>query len=256
MILCDFDENKTAIINPWNLRDKIDGFPKVAVSCFSKSTFDRIVYELNAVEISYIGGANGRTPIYKATYNDIDVALFMVSVGSPSCVGDIEDLFQLGCEKVVLFGTCGVLDASIEDCSIIIPDVAIRDEGCSYHYAPFSDEIKVNPKYIDDFIEILDSHKLKYTVGKTWTIDSIYRETRDKVEKRKNQGCICLDMECSAVAAVASFREKDVFQFFYAADNLDCEVWDKRSLSNDEKLIEKDRIASLALEIAVKISKS
>lgn len=39
-------------------------------------------------------------------------------------------------------------------------------------------------------------------------------------------------MECSAVAAFAQFREKDIFHFFYAADNLDSEVWDARSISN------------------------
>lgn len=30
------------------------------------------------------------------------------------------------------FGTCGVLDSSIDDCSIIIPNQAIRDEGTSF----------------------------------------------------------------------------------------------------------------------------
>ena len=66
-------------------------------------------------------------------------------------------------------------------------------------------------------------------------------------------GCICVDMECSAVAALASFRQKDILQFFYAADNLDNENWDERSLSNYAMLPEKDRIARLAMDIAVRI---
>lgn len=67
------------------------------------------------------------------------------------------------------------------------------------------------------------------------------------------QGCICVDMECSANAAVARFRGRELFQFFYAADNLDAEQWDIRSLGNDAKLMEKDRIAMIALELAVRI---
>ena len=43
-------------------------------------------------------------------------------------------------------------------------------------------------------------------------------------------------------------------QFFYAADNLDAEEWDVRSLSNSAKLEEKDRVATIALELAVRIA--
>lgn len=46
---------------------------------------------------------------------------------------------------------------------------------------------------------------------------------------------------------------RELFQFFYAADNLDAEQWDIRSLGNDAKLMEKDRIAMIALELAVRI---
>ena len=62
-----------------------------------------------------------------------------------------------------------------------------------------------------------------------------------------------MDMECSAVAALAEFREKEVFQFFYAADNLDNETWDARSISNESNILEKDRIAMLAMELARKL---
>ena len=135
----------------------------------------------------------------------------------------------------------------------IIPTCAVRDEGTSYHYAPAADEIKVNPKYTEKFVELLDGLGCSYTEGKTWTTDAFYRETKDKMKRRKDQGCICVDMECSAVAAVAQFREKEVFQFFYAADNLDADRWDMRSLDNRDKLNEKDKVSLLAMELAVKI---
>lgn len=253
MILQEFDPSKTAMINAFELTKPIDGFPKVAVSCYARFTFDRLVKELGANQVAATSIANMEIPIYKAVYQGIEIALFMSYVGAAGCVAVLEDVFAMGLEKLIVFGTCGVLDASINDCSIIIPDMAMRDEGTSFHYAPPSDEIEVNQKYRDVFINILEKHNCTYQVGKVWTTDGIYRETRNKVNQRKLQGCICVDMECSAVAALAQFREKEVFHFFYATDNLDSEVWDERSLANEANPLVKDRIATLAMELAVAI---
>ena len=137
---------------------------------------------------------------------------------------------------------------------IIIPTVALRDEGASFHYAPPSDEIEVNPKYREEFIEILDHHQCTYTLGKVWTTDAFYRETAEKMERRKAAGCVCVDMECSAVAALARFRGKEAFHFFHASDNLDGGEWEAWSLSQDANITGKDKAALLALELAARIA--
>lgn len=253
MVLQEFDSNKNAVVNPWDIISPVQGMPKIAVTCFSKDTFKRLLDEIGGIIIAYSSMANMDIPIYQVIYKEKEIAIFMCDVGAPSCVAIMEDVYAMGVETIIIFGTCGVLDKSIEDCSVIIPTSAVRDEGTSFHYAPASDEIKVNEKYIDKFTEILDKLGCNYILGKTWTTDAFYRETKAKVNKRKEQGCICVDMECSAVAAVAKFREKEAFQFFYAADNLDNEVWDSRSLANGDKLVEKDRIAILAMELALSI---
>ncbi len=57
--------------------------------------------------------------------------------------GLLEDIdCNLGLEKLVLFGTCGVLIEISKQTSIIIPQHALRDEGTSYHYLPASDEVE------------------------------------------------------------------------------------------------------------------
>jgi len=254
MILTEFDPNKLAVINPHGIVDAVEGMPKVAVTCYAKETFERMLACLDVEQIASASTANGKIPIYKAVYKGVEIALFMMDVGAPASAAMMEDVYQMGAEKIIIFGTCGVLEKSIDDCAIIIPNSAMRDEGTSYHYAPASDEIPVNEKYMSVFTAMLDELQIKYTVGKTWTTDAIYRETVDKIKRRKEQGCICVDMECSADAAVAQFRGKDLVQFFYAADNLDAEEWDVRSLSNSAKLEEKDRVAAIALELAVRIA--
>lgn len=253
MILTEFDPVKKAVINPENFIQPVEGMPKIAVTCYANTTFERMLAQLKTEQISSTSTANGVIPVYKTVYNGVEIALFMNGVGAPASVAMLEDVYLMGVEKVIVFGTCGVLEKDIDDCSIIIPNFAVRDEGTSYHYAPPSDEIAVNEKYMDTFTNMLDELHIKYTVGKTWSTDAIYRETAEKVKRRKEQGCICVDMECSADAAVAQFRGKDLVQFFYAADNLDAEQWDARSLSNHSLVEEKDRIAMIALELATRL---
>ena len=250
MILEEFDETINSTFDPYEVENVVDGFPKVGVTCFSKRLFDQLVDKFNGIEIALNSNGNGKLPIYKINYEGHEIALFMSRVGAPACIVQYEEIFAMGLEKMVVFGTCGVLDKSIDDLAIIIPNSAIRDEGTSYHYMKSSREVVVNPKYQDEFIKILKEHDYSYIVGKAWTIDAPYRETRSKVAERKNEGCICVDMECSAIAALAKFRNKEIFQFFYAADNLDAGKWDKRSLGNTEKLSDKEKIGLLAIKLA------
>ena len=251
MILEEFDETINSTFDPYEVENVIPGFPKVGVSCFSKKLFDQLIDKFNGVEIALSSNGNGKLPIYKIIYEGHEIALFMSRVGAPACVVQYEELFAMGLEKIVVFGTCGVLDKNIDDLAIIIPNAAIRDEGTSYHYMKSSREIIVNSKYQEQFIELLNEHNYSHIVGKVWTTDAPYRETRQKVANRKEQGCVCVDMECSAIAALAKFRNKEVFQFFYAADNLDSAKWDKRSLGNTEKLSDKEKIGLLAIKFAI-----
>jgi len=255
MLLHEFDPGETAIFNPEMVFAPVEGMPKVAVSCFSSVTFARMLALFPEAEvIATMKCASQEFPVYRVRYRDVELALYLSGVGAPLCVGSQEEIYALGAECLVLFGTCGVLDGSIGDCAVILPDRAMRDEGTSYHYAPPSDEIAVNVHHGDMFRALMKELRVSCVTGKTWTTDSMYRETREKTARRKAAGCICVDMECASVAAAAQFRRREALHFFYAADNLDAEEWDARSLSNDAKLEEKDRIAAIALEAARRIT--
>ena len=251
MILADFDETINSTFDPFEVENVIPNFPTIGITCFSKKLMDRYIESFNGTIIAEISNANGRVPVYKINYKGKEIALFMSRVGASACTVAYEEVLAMGLEKLIMFGTCGVLDRRIDDLAIIIPTSAVRDEGTSYHYAKASDEIEVNQKYKKEFESILKEKNISYVEGKAWTIDAPYRETRSKVLKRKEQGCICVDMECSAMAAVAQFRNKELFQFFYAADNLDSSKWDQRSLGNNDKLSEKEKIIYLALELSL-----
>lgn len=255
MILEEFDTSKSAVINPDMIVPKIPDFPDVTVSCFSRQLFANMLDFFIPEQIGESHSATGIVPIYKVEYKGETFAMYQSFVGEPACGGLYEDIIAMGSKCLILLGNCGVLDKNIEDCGIIIPTKAIRDEGLSYHYAPASNTIDVNAKYRDLFKKVLNEFNYPYVEGTTWTTDACYRETKDKVKRRKEQGAICVEMECAGMQALCNFRETDFFQFFYAGDNLDHSQWQPRSISGYTKLDEKSKIGLLAFELGLRIKK-
>lgn len=249
-----FDESK-AIFEPGDIVQRIDNCPPVVVTCFACNLIEYAVTCYESHIIGYVSSANGKLPLYELYLPQYKqtVGLIMSAVGAPACICEYEELFAMGVEKIVVFGTCGVLYDSIKDCSIIIPDRAIREEGTSYHYIDDVNEIAVNVHTKNKMESFFKEKKCHYTVGKVWTTDAIYRETLAKIEARKKDGCICVDMECSAIAALAKLRNKEIAQFFYSTDSLDQETYEIRSLMNESQLSVKEKIVELAIELALKL---
>ena len=78
MLLHEFDPAETAIFNPSMVFKPIEGMPKVAVSCFSFTTFDRMVALFpDAEQIAEMKCASQRFPVYKVRYKDVELALYM-----------------------------------------------------------------------------------------------------------------------------------------------------------------------------------
>lgn len=179
----------------------------------------------------------------------------MAGISGPWISSDIEELSFNGVDTFIIFGNCGVLDRSIEDCSIIIPNKAFRDDGTSYHYLPDSDFIELNIKYINTFKEILNKYNFEYSEGATWTTDAFYRETPEKIKNFKEKGAICVEMEGATIGAVCKYKKLDYFTFYYAGDNLDSVEWEERSISQLSNFEKKTEVPILALELAIKIDK-
>lgn len=256
MILEEFDEKKQAVINPSDIFAVDPNFPSTIVSIFSFELFEPLVEALGGKQIMALHDVDGEHPVYEINYKNKRIGFFKARLGGPACVGNFEELIALGAKHIILLGNCGVLDNNIQDCGIIIPNKAIRDEGISYHYAKASDTIDVNLKYVDIFKDILNQYGYPYVEGTTWTTDAFYRETVNKIKARKAMGAICVEMECASMQALCNFRNVDFFQFLYAGDNLDHSSWQPRSLDGKTKLDEKQKIALLAFELANAIEKS
>lgn len=248
------------MIKPTGIR-KLDGkhdmnlsLPHIAIGVFSECLLNDIVQKFLCEKVGTLSCANCQRPVYIMKYKDVEFTLFMAGISGPWISSDIEQLSVHGVDTFIIFGNCGVLDKSIEDCSIIIPNKAFRDEGTSYHYMTESDWVELNPKYTDVFKQILKENNYEFFEGATWTTDGFFRETREKVKYFKEQGAVCVEMEGACIAAVCKYRNLDYFTFYYAGDNMDAIEWDERSLNQLTNFEKKKLVPYLAFELARKIS--
>ena len=248
-IINSFDLTSESILNPSNLVSPIEGFPKTVIVSFSRYMLNTFLRHHTCVNIC--NSMDGR-PIYETTFNNKPIGFFRASIGAPPTVVLMEEAIVMGAEKFLLFGSCGTLDNTLTDKSIIVPTHAYRDEGTSYHYmsADAGDFIEV--KTAGRTAEILKEIGINPILGKTWTTDAVFRETRRNMELRKNDGCITVEMECAGVMAMADFRGVEAYQYLYTADNLDAPEWEARTLGTLSDNT-KEQYARIALEVAVRL---
>lgn len=164
----------------------------------------------------------------------------MTRVGSPAAAIQLEEAIALGIKKIMYAGSCGALDRDIGYGDLIIPCCGERDEGTSLHYFSANEDIVCDPRIVHIIEDQLRQKSYSFRSGKTWTTDGLYRETKGKLELRKKQGCITVDMEYTALQAVANFRDIHFGQIFYCEDNLDSESWEARGYL--PKNVEKSRV--------------
>ena len=225
MITDTFDNLSPAIINPQVKPDapEVD----VCIVTFSHEIEKHVAEKYASGEIASLWCATGRTPVYLIEKSGKKFAFYKTYVGAPITTGLMEDtISELKCSKYILFGGAGCLNKEIAHGKVMVPTAAYRDEGTSYHYAPASDYIDVpNAPVVEAFMK---ENGIPYVLGKTWTTDSFYRETKNNFEKRKADGCISVEMECAGVQAMCTFRGLDLYPFFTSGDLLDAPEWDDR----------------------------
>ncbi|MBM7643531.1 nucleoside phosphorylase [Streptococcus loxodontisalivarius] len=252
MILEEFDPAR-AVIEPediYRLKKglEVEEICDTIIMPFSGSLFEKIISLEESRYGGYKSNINGKQPWYIYEKDGQKVAVMKALLGGPALVGTLEELKVAGFKNFILFGTCGVLDGSLESNKLIVPTSRIRDEGISYHYAPASDEIGYSDDHLSHFTAILDKLRIPHTQCKAWTTDAFYRETPDKVARRKAAGAKVVDMEWASVAAWAQFRQAAVYHFFYSSDFVDHENgWDIREGHEEEDLM---NFFEIALAIA------
>lgn len=226
--ILEHDPARDAMIEPSKVV-RGAGIPKRCVMCFFQEAIASFAAEVQATAVDGLRSEAGTHPIYEFQRDGERVALFHPGVGAPLSAGFLEEAIQKGGRKFVVCGGAGILDERLRFEMLAVVSSAVRDEGTSYHYLPPAREVEADASAVRTIEEVLKGHGVPFVAGKTWTTDALYRETRAKVDLRRSEGCIAVEMEAAALLAVAKFRGVPLGYVLYGGDDLTGEEWDPRT---------------------------
>jgi len=221
------------------------------VLCFFQDVIDDLNVNGSLRQKYTLGSERGPNPLYEMHIDGRPLGVFHPGVGAPLAAAFLEELIALGYRKFVACGGCGVLDKRITLGHIIVPTTAVRDEGTSYHYLPPSREVNAAPEAVEAITETLNRGQIDYLLAKNWTTDAIYRETPDRVARRRAEGCLTVEMEMAAFCAVAQFWGVLFGQILYGGDDLSGENWDHRGWQGLRSI--RTKLFSLAAEACMRL---
>ncbi len=248
--ILEYDSNPHAMIEPNHLLRPLDMLPEHCVICFFQEVIRAACDE--ASQVFVLRSEMGSNPVYVIERDGQRFAVFHPGVGAPIAGGFLEEVIALGAKKFIACGGAGVLNAELTVGHVVVPILAVRDEGLSYHYLPPSRDVAASAEAVEAIQQTLEAHHVPYVIGKTWTTDALYRETPGKVARRRDEGCITVEMEAAAFFAVAKFRGVTFGQLLYGGDDLSGDVWDHRDWISSQGST-REKLFWLAAEACLKL---
>ena len=246
--LFEFDPSPEAVINP-SIHKPMLGFPDRAVMCwFGNVVRDRTV---GIEPVHNVPFEHGDHAICVIDHKGVEVALISPGVGAPAAVTSLEIVISLGATQIIGCGGAGIVRPGFDVGHVIVPTGAIRDEGTSYHYAPADVAVAPHPRALAAIDDVLTEGGVPHDRGLTWTTDAIFRETAAKVARRREQGCITVEMEAASMFAAAAFRGVVYAQLLYAGDDVSATEWDHRDWEKQSSA--RDRLLDLALDAVIRL---
>lgn len=225
--VCEYDTSREPMIHPADFLEKC--LPEKCVITFFRKELNQFVKEHNLPIIGSLRSEVLDIPIFEYRGEKEHLCITMPFCTAPGAASTIEELHAMGCSKFVVCGGAGALVKGSQVGEIIIPTSAVRDEGTSYHYVEPSREIPCNKAALETAIAILTEMGVPFTTGKTWTTDAMYRETPDRIERRRSEGCVTVEMEAAAFFAVSNYYDIPLIQLLYAGDDVSGSTWDSRN---------------------------
>lgn len=185
-----------------------------ALLCFSEEIFSRLVDAFglcsapNAPRLP--GALDGKL--------DDAVAIYVGCFGAPAAGMLMEALIASGVERFVMVGQAGAVSPRRGMGDLLLPTWGVREEGTSYHYLPPHVPCGVS----QDLLGVIkkDLKGTSFVEGGVWTSDAPFRETTDKVCRFAEEGVLAVEMECTALMAIAIARRVDFVAALVITDQL------------------------------------
>ncbi len=190
---------------------------------YSNSAFEYARQVLNGKILDWLYGKS--RPFCVGVVDGKEIGVFRAWVGAPAAAAMLEELIACGATSVFEVGVAGGLQSSLKLGDIAVVTEAIRDEGTSNHYFQPEVRLESSPRLRNLLIQHLNLKGIRHQVGPVWTTDGAYRETKSKLLKFRSQGALAVNMETSALFAVAKYRNIGIASAQVISDVLSEEGW-------------------------------
>lgn len=228
--ILEFDDTREALITPQTRAASMLPNDKLIITFFAE-----VIHQLlEEKRIEYCTAVRGENEVALYRFVDDGVLLMHGLIGCPGTAGYMDCLTGMGIQKVLFCGGGGALEKGIHVGQLFVVEGAIRDEGFSYHYVEPSRIIYAQSDVRETICAYLSKRDIKYTEGLCWTTDCIYRETKELIQYRNQEGAKIVEMEQSGCIAVAQFRGIKYGAIIYGGDDVSKNEWDKR-IDQDRK---------------------
>lgn len=205
--------------------------PKGIIFCYQRSLIEFILKNHKTTKVK---GFDGEMYLLDETNGKVAV-IDKFGIGAPVVATLLEELIAFGVKKFISIGTAGTLQKNIAIGDLMVCEKAIRDEGTSHHYLKPSKYAYASKDMTNKIKNSLDKFKQKYFVGTSWTIDAPYRETVAEVTQYQKEEVATVEMEASALFAVAQYRNVQLGAIFTISDSLAELEWQPKFHSKKTK---------------------
>lgn len=183
-----------------------------------------------------------RIRMHVGSCNDTEIVAIESFVGSPAAAMVLEEVIQCGARKIIEAGISGGVQPSLKTGDIIVASEAICDEGTSRQYFQNRQRFAASTTLKQHLIAALNQNAIDHIVGAVLTTDGVYRETRGKMARFREMGVLAVNMETSALYAVAEHRGVEIASAHVISDLVLESGWqpafvDKRVSSSAETLL-------------------
>ncbi|MHB0878037.1 MAG: phosphorylase family protein [Anaerolineae bacterium] len=168
--------------------------------------FDAVCDELGRLATPVHDWRQGGYAHYRGPSGEVTV--YRAPEPAPYAAADLEWLLAAGATEVLFLNGCGCLSPDLPVGSLILPDELRREEGTSFHYAPPDAVLRTDRDLQERLSLVTARFGVIASKGNHWTTDGMYRETVAKVERYRAEGYLSVDMELSALVAVARHHHR------------------------------------------------
>jgi uridine phosphorylase len=158
--------------------------------------------------------------LYTFRLNDFEIGIIPCVVGASYAVLAAEQLFVSGCKLLISVTSAGIIKEYETEKKFALITSAVRDEGTSYHYLPPNQSSELNKVIRSSLSLFQHTSACPFFEASSWTTDAPYRETPTAIKNMKQLNVSCVEMEASALYALAQVKGYNIICFAHLTNSM------------------------------------